>query len=164
MLDDICGADNWTEIESFGRQKQAWLETFLELPHGIPSHDTLGTSSVCWTPPQLEACFVTWVRSLATPLRDRIVAVDGKAVRSSHDEARTVSLLHLVSAWAHGGAAGVTALRHSPAIRTFYERLCQRGKAKKVALVAAKRKQAGWNNGYLLKVLSNGRVSEVPGW
>ncbi len=38
----ICGADNWTEVEFFGHQKQAWLETFLELPHGIPSHDTYG--------------------------------------------------------------------------------------------------------------------------
>ncbi len=38
----ICGADNWTEVEFFGHQKQAWLETFLELPHGMPSHDTFG--------------------------------------------------------------------------------------------------------------------------
>ena len=35
----ICGEDNWTEVEFFGLQKQAWLETFLDLPHGIPSHD-----------------------------------------------------------------------------------------------------------------------------
>ena len=38
----ICGADSWTQVELFGCQKRVWLETFLDLPHGIPSHDTFG--------------------------------------------------------------------------------------------------------------------------
>jgi hypothetical protein len=96
----ICGADNGTEVEFFGHQKQAWLATFLELPHGIPSHDTFGRVFGRLDPAQLEACFVAWVQSLATTLQDGVVAVDGKAVRGSHDRARDVSPLHLVSAWA----------------------------------------------------------------
>ena len=96
----ICGADNGTEVEFFGHQKQAWLETFLELPHGIPSHDTFGRVFGLLDPAQLEACFAAWVQSLAATLQDGVVAVDGKAARGSHDQARGVSPLHLVSAWA----------------------------------------------------------------
>ena len=65
----ICGADSWTEVELFGRQKQAWLETFLDLPHGIPSHDTFGRVFARLDPAQLEDCFTRWVRSLAEALQ-----------------------------------------------------------------------------------------------
>ena len=92
----ICGADNWTEVEFFGHQKQAWLETFLDLPHGVPSHDTFGRVFSLLDPAQLEACFAAWVQSLAATLQDGVVAVDGKTARSSHDQARGVSPLHLV--------------------------------------------------------------------
>ena len=92
----ICGADSWTEVEFFGHQKQAWLATFLALPHGIPSHDTFGRVFAQLDPRQLEACFSAWVHSLASTLGRQVVPVDGKAVRGSHDEARTVSPLHLV--------------------------------------------------------------------
>jgi len=57
----ICGADKWTEVASFGHQKQAWLETFLELPHGVPLHDTFGRVFGLLDPAQLEACFEVWV-------------------------------------------------------------------------------------------------------
>ncbi len=53
----ICGADSWSEVELFGRQKQAWRETFPELPHGIPSHDTFRRVCVRLAPQQLEVCF-----------------------------------------------------------------------------------------------------------
>ena len=96
----ICGADSWTEVEFFGHQKQAWLETFLELPHGIPSHDTFGRVFGLLDPAQLESCFAAWVRSLASALGRQVVAVDGKAARGSHDHDRETAPLHLVSAWA----------------------------------------------------------------
>ena len=70
----ICGADNGTEVEFFGHQKQAWLETVLELPHGIPSHDTFGRVFGLLDPAQLEACFAAWVQSLAATLQDGVVA------------------------------------------------------------------------------------------
>ena len=96
----ICGADSWTEVELFGRQKQAWLETFLELPHGIPSHDTFGRVFARLDPHQLEGCFARWVQSLAAALQAQVVSVDGKAARRSHDAGRGVPALHLVGAWA----------------------------------------------------------------
>ena len=96
----ICGADSWTEVELFGRQKQNWLETFLELPHGIPSHDTFGRVFARLDPQQLEGCFTRWVQSLAAVLRAQVVSVDGKAARRSHDAGRGVPPLHLVGAWA----------------------------------------------------------------
>jgi hypothetical protein len=43
----ICGAEGWTDIELFGKSKLAWLKTFLELPNGIPSHDTFGRVGMC---------------------------------------------------------------------------------------------------------------------
>ncbi len=100
ILAIICGADNGTEVEFFGLQKQAWRETFLDLPHGIPSHDTFGRVFGLLNPPPLEACFAAWVQSLAATLQEGIVAVDGKATRGSHDQDRRVSPLHLVSVWA----------------------------------------------------------------
>ena len=96
----ICGADSWTEVELFGRQKQVWLETFLALPHGIPSHDTFGRVFARLDPEQLEVCFTRWVQSLAASLRDQVVSVDGKAARRSHDAVRGGPPLHLVGAWA----------------------------------------------------------------
>lgn len=100
ILAVICGADNGTEVEFFGLQKQIWLETFLDLPHGIPSHDTFGRVFGLLFPARLEACFAAWVQSLAATLQEGIVAADGKATRGSHDQARRVSSLHLVSVWA----------------------------------------------------------------
>ena len=70
------------EVGFFGRQKQAWLATFLELWHGIPSHDTFGHVFGLLDPSQMEVCFAAWVRSLTTALRDMVV--DGKAVWGSN--------------------------------------------------------------------------------
>ena len=96
----ICGADSWTEVELFGRQKQAWLTTFLALPHGIPSHDTFGRVFARLAPQQLESCFTRWVQSLAAALQAQVVSVDGKTARRSHDAGGGIPPLHLVGAWA----------------------------------------------------------------
>ncbi len=77
----ICGTDNWTEVEFLGLRKQVWLETFLDLPHGIPSHDTFGRVFGLLDPAQWETCFAAWVQSLAVMLQDGVV--DGKAARSA---------------------------------------------------------------------------------
>src|SRR4051812_12541582 len=57
VLGTICGADGWAEIERFGQAKEDWLKTFLELPHGIPSHDTFGRIFALLNPEVFEACF-----------------------------------------------------------------------------------------------------------
>ena len=96
----ICGADGWTDMETFGRAKEPWLRTFLALPSGIPSHDTFGRVFARLDPAAFERCFVAWVQAVAPETRHHLVAVDGKTLRGSHDRANGQGPLHLVSAWA----------------------------------------------------------------
>jgi predicted transposase YbfD/YdcC len=95
----VCGADGWTDIESFGKAKQAWLRTFLGLEKGIPSHDTIGRVFALLDPGVFQACFQQWVRALQSKV-EGVVAIDGKTVRRSHDHAKSKQAIHLVSAWA----------------------------------------------------------------
>jgi predicted transposase YbfD/YdcC len=95
----ICGAEGWEEIEQFGKAKQEWLENILELPNGIPSHDTISRVFSKINPKEFEKCFFEWVSSLTESIRG-VVAIDGKTHRRSHDKAAGKKALHLVSAWA----------------------------------------------------------------
>ena len=79
----ICGADSWVHIELFGRSQLAWFQSFLELPHGIPSHDTIGAVFARLDPAQLQNCFVSWTRAIAELLPGEVVAIDGKTARRS---------------------------------------------------------------------------------
>ena len=96
----ICGADSWVEIEAFGNAKLAWLRTFLDLPNGIPSHDTFGRVFAALDPEQFQQCFLAWVQAVATPADTQIVALDGKTLRRSHDRGQGKAAIHMVSAWA----------------------------------------------------------------
>lgn len=95
----ICGADSWVAVAEFGRFKQAWLTTFLDLPNGIPSHDTFGRVFARIDPAQFQHSFVTWVQAIQQVHGD-VIAIDGKTHRRSHDHANDTAALHLVSAWA----------------------------------------------------------------
>lgn len=95
----ICGANGWTDVELFGKSKRAWLQTFLELPNGIPSHDTFGRVFAMLDAGQFERCFVSWVSAVSELTKGEVVAIDGKTLRRSHDRANGKSALHLVSAW-----------------------------------------------------------------
>ena len=96
----ICGADSWVHIELFGRSKLAWFQTFLELPHGVPSHDTFGDVCARLDPAQLQNCFVSWTQAIAELLPGEVVAIDGKTARRSYDRAGKKGAIHMVSAWA----------------------------------------------------------------
>ena len=96
----ICGADNWVEIEEFGRSKQEWLAQMLGLEHGIPSHDTFGRVFALLDAGQVEACFLRWVQHLHKLAKGQLLAIDGKTVRRSHDQLQEKRPLHLVSVWA----------------------------------------------------------------
>ena len=96
----LGGADGWVQIAQFGREKEAWLRRFLELPNGIPSHDTFGRVFSLLQPEAFEQCFRAWVASIRTVIPGEIIAIDGKTLRRSHDRAKGLSALHLVSAWA----------------------------------------------------------------
>ncbi len=96
----ICGADNWVDVEMFGQAKQAWLESFLYLPHGIPSHDTFGRVFRWLDPDVFEACFRQWTQAVCALLGGEVVALDGKQARRSKDGLLGREGLRLVSAWA----------------------------------------------------------------
>jgi len=100
ILAVICGADSWVGMESFGQAKQTWLKRILELPNGIPSHDTFARVFARLNPEQFQACFLNWVRSLVRLTEGEVVAIDGKTLRQSYDRADDKAAIHMVSAWA----------------------------------------------------------------
>jgi len=99
LLGVICGADSWTEIALFGKAKLDWLRSFLELPHGIPSHDTFGRVFARLKPEALERCFQKWMQGLIEASGGKWVALDGKTLRRSFDRAADKAAIHMVSAW-----------------------------------------------------------------
>lgn len=96
----ICGADDWVSIAGFARAKEAWLRQFLELPNGIPSHDTFGRVFSLLAPQAFEECFRAWVNAVRQTIPEEVVAIDGKSVRRSHNRKAGLGALHMVSAWA----------------------------------------------------------------
>ena len=98
----IACAESWDDIALYGRSKLAWLRTFLDLPNGIPSHDTFRRVFMLIDPDAFEAGFTAWVGSLADRFEREVVAIDGKTIRPSFDHGRDQSPLRVVSAWASG--------------------------------------------------------------
>ncbi len=96
----ICGADSWVEIEAYGRSKVDWLKSFLALPNGIPSHDTISRLFAMLDPAALQSCFVSWIESIAELSAGEVVAIDGKSARRSYDTGKQQGMIHMVSAWA----------------------------------------------------------------
>ena len=97
----LCGAESWSEIEEFGKAKQAWLKQYLELPAGIPSHDTFGRVFRLLEANAFQAGFIKWVEQSFHIKRDQVIAVDGKTARGSRDSFSGQKAIHLVSAFAH---------------------------------------------------------------
>ena len=96
----LCGGESFVDFEEFGEAKKDFLETFLDLPHGIPSHDTFRRVFALLDPEQFAECFRNWTESLRPFISAEIVAIDGKTLRRSHDQANGKGPIHMVSAWA----------------------------------------------------------------
>lgn len=96
----VCGANSWEHIEVFGQSKLDWFKEFLELPHGIPSHDTFGRIFAQIDPDEFRQSFMSWVQAICQLSYGQVVAVDGKTLRRSHDKSNGKSAIHMVSAWA----------------------------------------------------------------
>jgi len=94
----IAGAQDWQEIETFGRKRLDWLKRFLKLPNGIPAHDTFERVFNRLNPQAFQACFRNWVQAIQDVLTIKHVAIDGKTLRGSGSA--HLGPLHLVSAWA----------------------------------------------------------------
>ena len=96
----VCGADNWVDVALFGRCKEKWFRTFLELPNGIPSHDTFGDVFARLNPKEFQRCFTGWVQAIAVLTQGQVVGIDGKTVRRSHDHGAGKKAIHMVNVWA----------------------------------------------------------------
>jgi predicted transposase YbfD/YdcC len=96
----IAGADNWEDVEEFGKSRIEWLQTFLELPNGIPSHDTFTRVFARLDVEQFQACFIRWMNAVSEVIGGQVIAVDGKVLRRSHDKRAGKAAIDMVSAWA----------------------------------------------------------------
>ena len=96
----ICGADTWEDIELFGETKHEWLKQFLELPNGIPSHDTFGRVFSIISPVEFQRSFLNWIKAISESIEREVVAIDGKTSRRSYDKSKGKGAIHIVSAWA----------------------------------------------------------------
>lgn len=92
----ISGADTWEEIEDYGIAKQKWLNTFLNMPNGIPTHDTFNRVISSINPDQFESCFRKWISSIIEPTGG-VISIDGKTIRGAKVNGK--SPIHMVSAW-----------------------------------------------------------------
>jgi predicted transposase YbfD/YdcC len=87
-------------MEQWGQANEDWLRTFLELPNGIPSHDTFGDVFARLDSNEFKKCFICWVEAIRTATDGEVIAIDGKTLRRSHQRRKGVGAIHLVSAWA----------------------------------------------------------------
>ena len=96
----IGGADNWEDIADFGRAKIDWFQTFLELPNGIPSHDTFNRVFARLDPQEFRGGFMGWIRAVSEVIGGQVIAIDGKVLRRSHERGIGKAAIDMVSAWA----------------------------------------------------------------
>jgi len=99
IISVICGADNWNEMENYAKSKEEFLRSFLDLPNGIPSHDTFNRIFSNIDSEQFETCFIEWVSILADLQPREVIAIDGKTIRGAKSSGKK-SPVHMVSAWA----------------------------------------------------------------
>jgi predicted transposase YbfD/YdcC len=100
ILAVTCGADDWTDMETFGKLRHKWLKTFLKLPKGIPSHDTFRRVFGLLDRKQFAACLFQWTQAIHEAIGGKLIAIDGKALRRSFARKSGKAQLHLVTAWA----------------------------------------------------------------
>jgi len=96
----VAGADTYEQIENFGKKRNKWLSKYLELPHGIPSHDTFGRIFERIIPNEFQNSFMRWISSVAKLTKGQVIAIDGKTLRRSHDKSNDKKAIHMISAWA----------------------------------------------------------------
>ncbi len=147
----IAGANSWADIERFARGHQDWFEEFLELPYGVPSHDTFSRVFARLDTEEFQQCLSRWVEHLQLQLAGETVAIDGKTLRGSHDRSAGQEALHVVNAWANhvsfclGQVSVDSKANEIPAVRELLDILnlkdavvtadamhCQKATAKKI--------------------------------
>ena len=94
------GAEGWEDIEEYGKAPAEWFADLLDLPHGIPGHDTFRRVLSRLDPEELTQCFIAWTQALSEVSGGDMVAIDGKTLRHAFDQATATAAIHMVSAWA----------------------------------------------------------------
>lgn len=96
----ICGAETWNDIENYGKSKEDWLKNYLQLPHGIPSHDTFNRFFSALNPEEFERAFLSWVKAISELTDGDVVSIDGKTICGSRISG-SKRAIHIVSAWSN---------------------------------------------------------------
>jgi predicted transposase YbfD/YdcC len=94
----LCGGESCVDMADFAEEKEGFLQEFLTLDNGLPSHDTFSRVFRALEPEQFRTCFQTFMMRFAETCQG-VVAIDGKVLRRSFDTASAKSALHMVSAW-----------------------------------------------------------------
>jgi hypothetical protein len=98
MVAVLCGAETWKQMVGFAKSKIDFLLEFLELPHGIPSENTINRVFLTIDSIKFEACFLEWVNTLSDMIPGQVIAIDGKTIRGAKEHGKT-SPIHIVSSW-----------------------------------------------------------------
>lgn len=98
LCSQLTGGQGFNDMELFATARLDWLKKFLELPCGVPCHDTFNRVFSAIAPEHFLDCFVQWVQGICTALAGEVVAIDGKALRHALDQGATIP--YIVSAWA----------------------------------------------------------------
>lgn len=101
LLAVLCRCEDYEEIAEWAEVNQPWLSTFLDLPHGTPSHDTLERVFARLDPLALERCFIVFTQAVQESSQGRLLAIDGKSIRRSFQAGGRKAAVHLISAWDH---------------------------------------------------------------
>lgn len=98
----ICGLEHWTQIEDFAKANEQWFKSFLDLPNGIPSHDTFGKVFAFIDPEPFERRIQKWIHALVgSGTQGKHIAIDGKTLRKSFDTASNKVAIHMINAYVH---------------------------------------------------------------
>jgi predicted transposase YbfD/YdcC len=101
----LAGCEDFVELATWGHLNEAFLRTFLELPHGIPSHDTCTRVFAMLKPTTLQEVLLPWLLE-RRGLPGDWIHLDGKTLRRTRCQSQKLKALHVVSAWA--GQTGIT--------------------------------------------------------
>lgn len=96
----ICGSEGFDDFERFAKARESWLRKRIKLPGGLPSDDTFRRIFTAIDPDKFCECFASFVIAISGTLRSQLIAIDGKTLRHSFDNADPSTSLHLISAWA----------------------------------------------------------------
>ncbi|HCU04996.1 MAG: hypothetical protein A2X77_03980 [Gammaproteobacteria bacterium GWE2_42_36] len=113
----IAGATDWEEIEDFGELHKDWFSQFLELPHGIPSHDTISRVFAALEPKAIQECSINWLKRIRDLIPETIIPIDGKTLRRSGCKSKCQKALHVINAWSCANGISLGQLKYVIALK-----------------------------------------------